>query len=104
MSVLMNTSSWETVWFEYQNLDLLIIQELDRQLATLPNVTVNSIDKNQALRRVQQFLPPGCDTALKGGYKEQTRQVGRMLQELIADAVSLSLIRLVCATPRVSAG
>jgi len=100
----MNMSSLETVWFEYQNLELLVIQELDRQLATLPKATVSSIDRNQALARVQQFLPPGCDTALKEGYKEQTRQVGRMLQELIADAVSLSLIRLVCATPRISAG
>ncbi|MGC9526098.1 MAG: hypothetical protein ACP5D7_11235 [Limnospira sp.] len=99
----MSTSSLETVWFEYQNLDLLVIQELERQLASLPTATVSSIDRNQALARVQRFLPPGCDTALKGGYKEQTRQVSRMLQELIADAVSLSLLRLVCAAPRVPA-
>ena len=99
----MNISSVETVWFEYQNLDLLVIQELDRQLATLPKVTVNSIDKEQALARVLKFLPPGCDTALKEAYQEQTRQVGRMLQELIADAVSLSLIRSVCSAPQMSA-
>lgn len=78
---------------EYQTLESWVTREVELQLGTLPSQITQSIDKNQAVAYVLKFiLPMGKKT--ETGWHRPSEKMGKMLQELIADAATLSLIRL----------
>lgn len=76
-------------------LESLVAQEVELQLGTLPHEVAKSVDKAQAIAYVLHFLPPvnGVDEARCTKPRDRVTQ---MLKELISDAATLSLIRLVC--------
>ena len=78
---------------ECNSLESWVAQEVELQLKSLPTQITQSIDKNQAIAYVLKFLPPvGKKTG--AGWHGSSEKMGKMLQELIADAATLSLIRL----------
>ncbi|WP_413166784.1 hypothetical protein ACL6C3_08785 [Capilliphycus salinus ALCB114379] len=78
---------------ECQTLESWVAREVELQLGTLPSQITQSIDKNQAIAYVLKFLPP-MGKKTETGWHDPSDKMGNMLQELIADAATLSLIRL----------
>ncbi len=92
----MNAVSVSALPTPSQTLEALVTQEIELQLGTLPGEVAKSVDKAQAIAYVLDFLPPvhGLDEIRCQKPRERLTQ---MLKELICDAATLSLIRLVCA-------
>ncbi|EAW38856.1 hypothetical protein [Lyngbya sp. PCC 8106] len=91
---LMSEVFTESILPECQTLESWVAQEVELQLRTLPGEITQSIDKNQAIAYVLKFLPPmGKKTDSQWHWPPE--KMGKMLQELITDAATLSLIRLV---------
>ncbi len=81
----------------YQTLEAWVAKEVERQLGTLPSQITESIDKSQAIAEVLKFLSPmGKKTEIEWSWLPE--KLGRISKELIADAATLSLIRLMSHT------
>jgi hypothetical protein len=93
----MNVASVENVTLEDQSLKQLVRQEIDRQLNMVPDEITQSIDRQQATLEVLKLLSP---MKMQGFWKEYhaNQYLNQILNAIVADATSLSLIRLVCHT------
>ncbi|MEA5542825.1 hypothetical protein VB834_27730 [Limnoraphis robusta Tam1] len=85
---------------ECPTLESWVVREVELQLGTLPSQITQSIDKTQAIAYVLKFVSP-MGKKSETEWQWPSEQTGRILQELIADAATLSLIRLM-STHRVS--
>ncbi|MEB3280953.1 MAG: hypothetical protein VKK42_18720 [Lyngbya sp.] len=90
---LMSEVFAKSIPLECPSLESWVTQEIELQLGTLPGEITQSIDKNQAIAYVFKFLPP-LGKKTETGWDQPSEKMGKMLQELIADAATLSLIRL----------
>lgn len=93
----MNVASVERVTPENQNLKQLVMQEIDRQLHMVPDEINQYIDREWAALEILKLLSP---IKMQGYWQGDTpnSHLNQILNVIIADATSLSLIRLVCQT------
>ncbi len=86
-----------SVTVQDDSLKQLVMQEIDQQLQTLPNEITQSIDRESATLEILKLLSP---ILMQGSWKDSLAhtKLNQILNLIIADATSLSLIRLVCHT------
>lgn len=77
------------------SLEILVTNEVDRQLQALPNEVMKSINKTSAIDEVIRFFHP-LHTKHDQGWEHLSHQTSKTLQSLISDFTTLSLLRLVC--------
>lgn len=76
-------------------IELMVTHAIDRQLESLPGEVVKSINKASAIAYVLNCVSPLQGSAGEDWLWEQER-TRETLGTLIADAATLSLIRLLC--------
>ncbi len=93
----MKVPSVESVTRQDQSLERLVVQEIDRQLHLVPDEIAQYIDHEYATLEVLKLLSP---MEMQGYWQDNqpNKQFNQTLRMIIADATSLSLIRLVCHT------
>lgn len=84
----------KSIPLESMTLESWVTQEVELQLKTLPGEITQSIDKNKAIAYVLRFLPT-LENKTEAGWHWPPQKMDQMLQELITDAATLSLIRLI---------
>lgn len=91
----MSVLSPKSVQPTYHTLERLTLQEIEQQLDSLPREIVTSINKTKAIAYVLNVLDPLHDWVGKDhqGHPHHTHKI---LQEMISEAVTLSLLRLLC--------
>jgi len=74
-------------------MESLAIQEIDQHLETLPQEIVKSLNKESAIAYVINVLSP-LQNAAEDSWFWQQKKNQETLNELIADAAALSILRL----------
>lgn len=94
----MNVLFTESFALEHQTLEKLTLAEIEQQLESLPDQIVVSINKTKASAYVLNVLTPLHHWVGKEnqGHPYSTH---KLLKDLISEAVTLSLLRLLCIPP-----
>jgi len=92
----MNVLTIEPIGIAKPTIENMVSEEIQQQLESLPIQVSNYINKAEAIAHTLNFLYPIHSSSEKEWYW-QHEPTKNMLTEIISDAVSLSLIRLVCS-------
>ncbi len=91
----MNVASLKPISHDDHPLQQLVAQEIDRQLDMVPRELAQYIDQDHAITEVMKLLSP---LQMQQDWSQTNKRFHQTLNGMIADAATLSLIRLVCHT------
>ncbi|MBD2483592.1 hypothetical protein IQ236_26905 [Planktothrix mougeotii LEGE 06226] len=91
----MNVLCPESSALAYQALEELTLEEIEQQLESLPDEIVVSINKTKASAYVLNILAP-LHRWVGKEHQGHPYSTPNVLKEMISEAVTLSLLRLLC--------